>query len=177
MASSTPAHVADTEYLVRKAVNTGYHYCSLLSPPAYVAFTLARRGRAAPFSINRLLRATWIGGLGGTEFFACTRLTLFIESQVALAVVAWPMRGTPIRMKIQSEREEYKLLTMYTFHRFHFGNECSRTCKTNRIRAEDHATIGTVLFAVLIPALLWKRAHIVNRVLFAFPSSVACISC
>ncbi|KAM6500700.1 hypothetical protein JOM56_003714, partial [Amanita muscaria] len=33
---------------------------------------------------------------------------------------------------------------------------------TSRIRANDWATIGAVLGAVLLPAILWKRAHIVN---------------
>ncbi|ESK83467.1 hypothetical protein Moror_4908 [Moniliophthora roreri MCA 2997] len=36
---------------------------------------------------------------------------------------------------------------------------------TNRIRAEDHATIGSILFSVLTPAILWKRAKIVNLIL------------
>ncbi|KAF9070378.1 hypothetical protein BDP27DRAFT_1323945 [Rhodocollybia butyracea] len=35
----------------------------------------------------------------------------------------------------------------------------------DRLRAEDHATIGGVLFAVLTPAVLWNRAKIVNLVL------------
>ena len=58
---------ADTEYLVRQAMNTGYQWSSLIAPPAYVAFVLARRGRAE-LSVNRILRATWIGGLGGAYF-------------------------------------------------------------------------------------------------------------
>jgi len=57
-------HAADTNYLVREAMTTGYQFFSLITPPAYVAFLIARRGRAA-FSINRLLRATWVGGLSG----------------------------------------------------------------------------------------------------------------
>jgi hypothetical protein len=55
---------ADTEYLVRKAMNTGYQFASLMTPPVYTAFILVRRGRSA-LSINRLLRATWLGGVGG----------------------------------------------------------------------------------------------------------------
>ncbi|KAE9407081.1 hypothetical protein BT96DRAFT_851076 [Gymnopus androsaceus JB14] len=36
---------------------------------------------------------------------------------------------------------------------------------TGQIRAEDHATIGGVLFAVLTPAVLWNRARIINLIL------------
>ncbi|KAF9518902.1 hypothetical protein BS47DRAFT_1379645, partial [Hydnum rufescens UP504] len=35
----------------------------------------------------------------------------------------------------------------------------------NRIRADDHSTIGAILFGVLTPALLWKRARAVHLVL------------
>jgi hypothetical protein len=64
MATTTAEHAADTEYLVRKAMTTGYQFFSLLTPPAYTAFILARRGRGA-FTANRLLRATWLGGFVG----------------------------------------------------------------------------------------------------------------
>ncbi|THH33903.1 hypothetical protein EUX98_g300 [Antrodiella citrinella] len=33
----------------------------------------------------------------------------------------------------------------------------------NSVRADDHATIGSLLFAVLAPALFWKRANVFNR--------------
>jgi hypothetical protein len=33
------------------------------------------------------------------------------------------------------------------------------------LRADDHSTIGAILFAVLTPAILWKRASRVNLVL------------
>ncbi|KAG1819502.1 uncharacterized protein BJ212DRAFT_1445955 [Suillus subaureus] len=33
------------------------------------------------------------------------------------------------------------------------------------LRADDHSTIGAILFAVLTPAILWKRASTVNLVL------------
>jgi len=35
----------------------------------------------------------------------------------------------------------------------------------NRIRADDHSTIGAILFGVLTPALLWKRARAVHLIL------------
>ncbi|TEB36009.1 hypothetical protein FA13DRAFT_1787463 [Coprinellus micaceus] len=62
------AHSADTNYLVRLSMNTGYQIMSLLTPPVYTAFVLARRGRSA-WSLNRTLRATWVGGLGGAATF------------------------------------------------------------------------------------------------------------
>ena len=62
MATSTRA--SDNEYLVRNAMKAGYQFVSLLTPPVYAALVLARHGRSA-LSINRLLRATWLGGVGG----------------------------------------------------------------------------------------------------------------
>ena len=58
----------DTEHLVRQAMATGYQWSSLLIPPVYVAYVLARRGRVA-LSINRVLRATWVGGLSGKSAY------------------------------------------------------------------------------------------------------------
>ncbi|KAA1474828.1 hypothetical protein DENSPDRAFT_860514 [Dentipellis sp. KUC8613] len=55
---------ADSEYLVRRGMTKGYELLSVLTPPVYAAFVLTRRGRIQ-FSINRLLRATWIGGAAG----------------------------------------------------------------------------------------------------------------
>lgn len=31
------------------------------------------------------------------------------------------------------------------------------------MRADDHAIIGTVLMAILAPAVLWNRAHVLHR--------------
>ncbi len=61
---TTSAHVADTGYLVRQTSNAGYQWASLLAPPAYIAYVTARRGRGA-LSLNKVLRATWVGGLSG----------------------------------------------------------------------------------------------------------------
>jgi hypothetical protein len=57
---------ADVESLIRRSMTKGHQLFSLLTPPLYTAFVLARRGRSQ-FSLNRLLRATWIGGFAGTE--------------------------------------------------------------------------------------------------------------
>ena len=35
--------------------------------------------------------------------------------------------------------------------------------QTASIRADDHSTIGGILFAVITPALFWKRANSINR--------------
>ena len=60
------AHSADVDFLVRKAMNTGFQVFSLITPAAYTAFVIARKGRAA-WSLNRTLRATWLGGIGGKK--------------------------------------------------------------------------------------------------------------
>ena len=62
--SHTPAHAADVEVLVRRSMTKGYELFSLLTPPAYIAFVLARKGRGH-LSVNRFLRATWVGGAVG----------------------------------------------------------------------------------------------------------------
>lgn len=59
------ARDADTEYLVRRSMTKGYYLFSVLTPPAYTAFVFLRRGRGQ-FTINRVLRATWLGGAAGT---------------------------------------------------------------------------------------------------------------
>ncbi|KIK63736.1 hypothetical protein GYMLUDRAFT_196572 [Collybiopsis luxurians FD-317 M1] len=136
-------HNADTEYLVRKASNAGYRMLSLLTPPAYMAYVLARRGRGS-ISINGLLRSTWIGGFagavgGGGVAFARYNFTNSEQVRVKRTEVAYD---------------------------------------TDRIRAEDHSTIGGVLFAVLTPAAFWNRARIANLVLggAALGSSVGMIT-
>lgn len=77
MATSTRS--ADTVYLVRKAMGVGYQLTSLMIPPLYTVLILARRGRGA-LSINRLLRATWLGGLGGKICLINLSLCLYLSS-------------------------------------------------------------------------------------------------
>ena len=36
------------------------------------------------------------------------------------------------------------------------------TWQTNLLRRNDHSTIGGIIGAVIMPAILWKRASIVN---------------
>ena len=59
----------DTEYLIRQHMTTGYQWSSLIVPPVYIAYAL-RRGRGA-LSINRVLCATWVGGLSGKSASTC----------------------------------------------------------------------------------------------------------
>lgn len=66
------AHAADTEYLVRRGMGKGYQLFSLATPPLYAAFVLARKGRSH-LSVNRFLRATWVGGAAGTLCLWYTR--------------------------------------------------------------------------------------------------------
>ncbi|KAJ3787860.1 hypothetical protein GGU10DRAFT_347723 [Lentinula aff. detonsa] len=123
-------HSADTEYLIRKGSNTGYRILSLLTPPAYAAYILVRHGRGS-FSINGLLRSTWIGGLAGAA---------------GGAGIAFARYNFTNAEQVRAKRVEVA-----------YNND--------RIRAEDHATIGGVLFAVLTPAAFWNRARVANLIL------------
>lgn len=58
------ARIADTEYLVRRSMTKGYQLFSILTPPIYAGFSLFRKGRGH-LTVNRLLRATWLGGAAG----------------------------------------------------------------------------------------------------------------
>jgi hypothetical protein len=58
MAAIRPAQ-ADSEYVIRHGMTKGYQIFSLIAPPAYAIWVLLGKGK---LSVNRLLRATWIGG-------------------------------------------------------------------------------------------------------------------
>jgi hypothetical protein len=58
------ARLADTDYLVRHSMTKGYQLFSIVTPPIYAGFCLFRKGRAH-LTMNRLLRATWLGGAAG----------------------------------------------------------------------------------------------------------------
>ncbi|KAH9180364.1 hypothetical protein EDB89DRAFT_16574 [Lactarius sanguifluus] len=60
----TLARLADTEYLVRRSVTKGYQLFSILTPPIYAGISIFRKGRGH-LTVNRLLRATWLGGAAG----------------------------------------------------------------------------------------------------------------
>jgi len=127
--AESPYRAADTIYLVRHAMTTGYQVGSILAPPLYTAFVLTKR--APSFTINRLLRATWLGGLGG----------------IALSGVssyAW------YKSRSENDLRSKRLYTAYN---------------TNKIRADDHATIGSFVTSVLVTGLFWKRAGVINLVL------------
>ncbi|GLB35151.1 hypothetical protein LshimejAT787_0207160 [Lyophyllum shimeji] len=111
-------------------MTAGYQIASALAPPVYTAFVLARRGRAS-FSVNRLLRATWIAGLGGAAASGAVSY-------------AWYSKCSDDSLRLRRLKVAYD---------------------TDRVRAEDHATIGAILMSVLTPALLWKQASTVNLVL------------
>lgn len=57
---------SDANYLVGQASSAAYQWSSLLAPPAYIAYVTSRRGRGA-LSLNKLLRATWVGGFSGIQ--------------------------------------------------------------------------------------------------------------
>lgn len=60
------AHAADMEIIVRRGMTKGYEILSLLTPPVYAAFVFMRKGKGH-FTVNRFLRATWVGGAVGTQ--------------------------------------------------------------------------------------------------------------
>lgn len=76
------ARLADTEYLVRRSMTKGYQLFSIITPPIYAGFTLLRKGRGH-LTVNRLLRATWLGGAAGRHW-----------------VILWPMRISHARIGI-----------------------------------------------------------------------------
>ncbi|KAG1858362.1 hypothetical protein DFJ58DRAFT_658849 [Suillus subalutaceus] len=123
-------HAADVEVLMRRGMTKGYEVFSLLTPPVYAAFVLMRKGKGH-FTVNRFLRAAWVGGAvgcaggGALEYFRSSR-----ASEV-----------TVTNRRLQHAYDAASL------------------------RADDHSTIGAILFAVLTPAIFWKRASTVNLVL------------
>lgn len=100
MATITAAHAADTEYLVRRSMTKGYQLLSLLTPPIYTAIILGRHGRGA-FFINRLLRATWVGGAVGAYcsvyYYSAPGFDAFIKA--VQEVDHLNTCGLPTRMK------------------------------------------------------------------------------
>ncbi|KAI0031815.1 hypothetical protein K488DRAFT_51237 [Vararia minispora EC-137] len=133
------AREADTEFLVRKSMTKGYQLFSALVPPAYTGFVLLRRPRGH-FSINRLLRATWVGGGVGASLFLSQN---WIATGGAYGY-ARSVSSSPDALRMRRLRAAYD---------------------ADSLRADDHATIGALLFAVLTPAVLWKRATTIHLIL------------
>jgi hypothetical protein len=74
---------ADKEFLMRRAMTKGYQLFSLLAPPCYIAWTLAgNRGRGG-LNLNRVLRATWVGGALGE---VSRRVSIGMNSAVCVGV-------------------------------------------------------------------------------------------
>ena len=69
VATTPEAHSADVEYFVRRGMTKGYQLLSLLTPPVYAVFAVTRYGRSH-LSVNRILRATWMGGSLGAPILA-----------------------------------------------------------------------------------------------------------
>ncbi|KAI0721525.1 hypothetical protein C8T65DRAFT_735059 [Cerioporus squamosus] len=130
VAATPQAHDADVEFFVRRGMTKGYQLLSLLTPPVYAVFAATRYGRSH-LSVNRILRATWMGGsigiVGGGAF-----------------EYARSAYSNPEKVRIRRFKAAYD---------------------TASIRADDHSTIGGILFAVITPALFWKRANSINLIL------------
>ena len=58
------ARIADTDYLIGRAMIKGNHILSIITPPIYIGFYLFRK-RSSHITVNRVLRATWLGGFAG----------------------------------------------------------------------------------------------------------------
>ncbi|KAG2115203.1 uncharacterized protein F5147DRAFT_412688 [Suillus discolor] len=123
-------HATDMEVLMRRGMTKGYEVFSLLTPPAYAAFVLLRKGKGH-FTVNRFLRATWVGGAVGCA------------------------GGGALEYIRSSRASEATVRNRRLQHAY----------DTASLRANDHSTIGAILFAVLTPAIFWKRASTVNLVI------------
>jgi hypothetical protein len=65
---------ADKEFLMRRSMTKGYQLFSLLAPPCYIAWVLVGRQGRNSLSLNRVLRATWVGGALGEVMSRAARL-------------------------------------------------------------------------------------------------------
>ncbi|KAI9509972.1 hypothetical protein F5148DRAFT_977513 [Russula earlei] len=127
------ARLVDTDYLVRRSMTKGYQLFSIITPPLYAGFTLFRRSRGH-LTVSRLLRATWLGGAAGIAGGGAVEYVRSTNSS------SETLRSRRILATIDVS------ISIWASH-----------------RADDHATIGALLCAVLIPALFWKRATIIHR--------------
>jgi hypothetical protein len=62
-----PKAFDDKQFLIRRSMTKGYQIFSLLAPPCYVAWVLTGKKGRNGLHLNRVLRATWIGGAIGTK--------------------------------------------------------------------------------------------------------------
>lgn len=86
------AHAADTEYLVRRGMGKGYQLLSLATPPLYAAFVIARKGRSH-ITVNRFLRATWVGGAAGALPPAISHKTKSTDCLFGTSRQVWRQAG------------------------------------------------------------------------------------
>ncbi|KAH9966482.1 hypothetical protein BC827DRAFT_1124570 [Russula dissimulans] len=130
------ARLADIEYLVRRSMTKGYQLFSILTPPIYAGFSLYRKGRSH-LTINRLLRATWLGGATGTSH------------------VCPGIAGGGAFEYVRSSNSSFETLRSRRIH---------AAIDRASHRADDHATIGALLCAVLTPALFWRHGATIHLV-------------
>ena len=93
------ARLADTEYLVRRSGTRGYQLFSILTPPIYAGISIFRKGRGH-LTVNRLLRATWLGGTAGTRYeISSVPHAPHMFIQVSPAVALLSMSGPRIQVQ------------------------------------------------------------------------------
>ncbi|KAJ7582561.1 hypothetical protein C8J56DRAFT_1167647 [Mycena floridula] len=126
----------DVEFLVKDAISGGYRVASLLVPPVYTGLILARRGPGSLY-VNRVLRATWIGGSIGAASFG------------ALAHA----RYSTTREDLVRER---RLKTEQA------GLQLASSGVPPRL---DFMLTGGFIGAALTATIFWRRAHVVNLLL------------
>lgn len=160
----TQAHAADTEFFVRRGMTKGYQLLSLLAPPAYAAFAISRYGRSH-LNMNRLLRATWVGSSVGESM--CNMHQIWTDSHILVGVIGGgAVEYARASWSDNEKLRQRRLVAVYdvsTLQATHRRTSLKCLCQTSSLRADDHATIGGVLFAVVTPALFWKRANAINR--------------
>ncbi len=161
------ARLADTEYLVRRSVTKGYQLFSILTPPIYAGISIFRKGRGH-LTVNRLLRATWLGGAAGRCYeISDVPYIPHIFIQVLPVVGLLSMSGPRIQVQrpfaLAGSAQHTTYVRCYLAHSHDPDALPIFFSQTDALRADDHATIGALLCAVLTPAIFWKRGTAIHR--------------
>ena len=160
------ARLADTEYLVRRSATKGYQLFSILTPPLYAGISIFRKGRGH-LTVNRLLRATWLGGAAGE--LKVSNVHIYI-SQIYPGIASGgafeyvrSSNSSPETLRSRRIRAAYDVSTLFPSPFSHHPDALHIFSQTGSLRADDHATIGALLCAVLTPAIFWKHGTAIHR--------------
>ncbi|KAI0306748.1 hypothetical protein B0F90DRAFT_1814590 [Multifurca ochricompacta] len=103
-------------------------------------------------SVNRLLRATWLGGAAG------------IAAGGALEYVRSSNSSSQTLLSRRLRAVYNVLLLSLIFVSQSLTRYPPLLSQTDSLRADDHATIGALLCAVLIPTIFWRRGTAVHLI-------------